>query len=256
VQDRILITGASGYLGGFVVNALAGTAPLRLFDRVAPESVPADAELVLGDVVDLAAIEGAVRGCRAVVHMVALVRGRSSRPLADFANVMFRGTWNVFDAAARYGVPRVVNVSSIVAGRFAGDRRNTIHDPPEYGQGDLPYALSKTVAEEVGRAYHRAYGLAVVHVRPGIIAGDGANPGPKKPEGRAGLWFLYVDPRDVAGAVALAVRDDAPEYGTFPVVADRADTTIDLTPTIEQLGFRPQHNWPGIPEADAHESHE
>lgn len=248
-MDRpILITGSSGYLGGFVVAALTGEAPLRLFDRVEPRTVPSGTEFIGGDVTHVADLEQAMRGCRAVVHLVALVRGRARRSIHDFVEVMVRGTWNVFEAAVRCRVTRVVNTSSIVAGRFAGDRRHRVDERPEYTKGDLRYALSKTLGEEIGRAYHRAHGLAVVHVRPGIIAGDGANPGPKKPKGHTGVWFLYVDPRDVAGAIARAVDSSAPTYGTFPVVANRADAAIDLAPTIDQLGYRPQHNWPEIPE--------
>ena len=248
MDQPILVTGSSGYLGGFVVEALAGAGTLRLMDCVEPQDVPGGATFVRGDVTRLSDVEHAVRGCRAVVHLVALVRGRDKRPVRDFVEVMVRGTWNVFEAAARCGVGRVVNTSSIVAGRLTGDRLNTVDDPPEYTPGDLRYALSKTLGEEIGRAYHVAHGLAVVHVRPGIIAGDGANPGPKKPDGHDGPWFLYVDPRDVAGAIAVAVRDDAPTYGVFPVLPDRGDTSIDLSPTIDVLGYRPQFNWPEIPE--------
>jgi nucleoside-diphosphate-sugar epimerase len=243
----ILITGASGYLGGFVARALAGDGPLRLFDLVAPGTLPPDCEVRLGDIGDLAGVEAAMQGCRAVVHLVALVRDRQQRPLGDFARIMVQGTWNVFEAAVRCRVARVVNCSSIVAGRFRGDRRNQVSDRPEYGPGDLRYVLGKVLGEEIGLAYHQAYGLPVVHIRPGIIAGDGANPGPQAPPQAAGPWFLYVDPRDVAGAIVRALAADAPAYGTYAVLADRPDTMVDLTPTREQLGYRPRHNWPEIP---------
>jgi nucleoside-diphosphate-sugar epimerase len=247
MSKPVLITGASGYLGGFVVQALAGAAPLRLFDRVPPASLPPGADFRSGDIADLAGVEDAMQGCGAVVHLVALVRGRQQRSLDDFAKVMVQGTWNVFEAAVRCQVERVVNCSSIVAGRFRGDRRNRVSDPPEYSAGDLRYALSKTLGEEIGRAYHVAHGLPVVHIRPGVIAGDGVNADPRAPDKPAGLWFLYVDPRDAAAAIVRALAPDAPAYGTFAVVADRPDSTIDLTPTREQLGYRPQFNWPDIP---------
>jgi NAD+ dependent glucose-6-phosphate dehydrogenase len=252
MTQPILITGASGYLGGFVVQALAGTAPLRLFDRVPPANLPVGAEFRAGDVADLPGLEAAMQGCAAVVHLVALVRGREQRPLADFERVMVHGTWNLFEAAVHCQVGRVVNCSSIVAGRFQGDRRNRVSDPPEYAAGDLRYALGKALGEEMGRAYHVAYGLPVIHIRPGIIAGDGANPGPAAPAAAAGLWFLYVDPRDVAGAIARALAADAPTYGTFAILADRPDTTIDLTATREQLGYQPRFNWPEIPVTESH----
>ncbi len=252
MNKPILITGASGYLGGFVVQALAGTTALRLFDRVPPPSLPRSTEFRQGDIADLAGLEEAMQGCAAVVHLVALVRGRQERSLADFERVMVHGTWNVFEAARRGQVERVVNCSSIVAGRFQGGRLNRVSDPPEYSAGDLRYALSKALGEEIGRAYHVAHGMAVIHIRPGVIAGDGANPPPRAPASPAGRWFLYVDPRDVAGAIVRALAADAPAYGTFAVLADRRDTTIDLTPTREQLGYSPRFNWPGIAVTESH----
>jgi nucleoside-diphosphate-sugar epimerase len=243
---RVLVVGASGYLAGFVVERLhrAGYR-LRGFDRVPP---PADRpldEFVEGDVTRYDDVRRAVDGQDAVVQLAALVRGRREQPLERFVDIMVKGTWFVADAAAAAGVGRLVNVSSIVAigPPRPGDRLVQEDEMPSPGGADLYYQLSKWLAEEIGRVYAQARGLSVVHLRPGVIAGDGVNPGPMLPDSPRRHWFIYVDPRDVAQAVEGSLGASSPRQSSYFVVADHPQAGYDVGAAKRDLGYAPEHNW-------------
>ncbi len=248
---RILITGASGYLSRFIVERLSGRYHLTLFDCVPPVGPAAACRFLQGDVTDYAQVHAACTGQDAVVHTVALVRGRRSQSLSTFADVMVKGTWHVAEACARTAVRRLVNISSIVARGAIPPGEQLCHtsDPCDFREGDLFYCLAKHLSEQIGLAYHQAHGLSVIHLRPGVIAGDGANPGPAPPKPPArGRWFVYVDPRDVAQAVELALGASGLAYGCYNIVAGRSDSLLDWAAAEHDLGYRPQFNWPEIPE--------
>ena len=75
--EKILITGASGYLAQFIIDRLHGEYQLTLTDIVEPDRAFADTTFIKADVTNPAEIEAACAGQDAVVHLVALVRGRS-----------------------------------------------------------------------------------------------------------------------------------------------------------------------------------
>ena len=247
---RVLITGASGYQACFIVDRLRERCDLTLFDRVPPDGARSGLPFVQGDVTCYDDVRRACEGQDAVVHLIALVRERAGQPEAAFADVMVKGTWHVAQACVEHGVKRLVNISSIVS---IGPPREeampyAVDAAPRFGEGDFPYALAKHLGERVGDAYHQAHELEVVHLRPGVIAGGGLNAGPKAPDSPRDHWFLYVDPRDVAQAVEAAL-DSSVSHGRFNIVAGRADSAYDWQTAAEELGYRPQHNWPDIPQS-------
>lgn len=250
---KILITGASGYLARFIIERLQDTYQLTLTDIVAPENVPANTTFIKADVTNASDIEAVCAEQDAVVHLVALVRGRSDKPASLFADVMVKGTWNVAEACVRQGVQKLVNISSISACPPAPSAKlpYEVNDDFQFGPGDLYYALSKYLGEQIGAAYHQAHGLDVIHVRPGVIAGDGQNPGPAAPGVVTDPWFVYVDPRDVAQCIVRALETETVKYGAYNAVAGRADSRFAWQQAKEDLGYSPEHNWPEIPDSDA-----
>ena len=250
--EKILITGASGYLARFIIDQLHGEYQLTLTDLVEPDRVPADTTFIKADVTNPAEIEAVCAGQDAVVHLVALVRGRSDKPASLFADVMVKGTWNVAEACVKQGVQKLVNISSISACPPARSAKlpYKVSDDFQFGTGDLYYALAKYLGEQIGAAYHQAHGLDVIHVRPGVIAGDGQNPGPSAPDVVTDPWFVYVDPRDVAQCVARAIETEKVRYGSYNAVAGRADSRFSWKEAEDDLGYSPEHNWPEIPGGD------
>ena len=249
---NILITGANGYLAQFIIDRLRSEYALTLTDIVEPDRAIAGTTFIKADVTNAAEIEAACADQDAVVHLVALVRGRSDKPAPLFADVMVKGTWNVAEACVKQGIQKLVNISSISACPPAPSAKlpYEVDDDFQFGPGDLYYALAKYLGEQIGAAYHQAHGLNVIHVRPGVIDGDGQNPGPAAPEVVTDPWFVYVDPRDVAQCVARAIETDTIKYGAYNAVAGRADSRFAWRPAAEDLGYSPEHNWPDIPGGD------
>ena len=250
--EKILITGASGYLAQFIIDRLHSEYQLTLTDLVEPDRAFADTTFIKADVTNTAEIEAVCAGQDAVVHLVALVRGRSDKPLSLFADVMVKGTWNVAEACVKQGVQKLVNISSISACPPAPSAKlpYQVDDDFQFGGGDLYYALAKYLGEQIGAAYHQAHGLDVIHVRPGVIAGDGQNPGPSAPDVVTDPWFVYVDPRDVAQCVVRAIETQKVRYGSYNAVAGRADSRFSWKQAEDDLGYSPEHNWPEIPGGD------
>lgn len=247
-RKKVLVTGGAGFVAGFVVERLREQHTLTLLDRARPAQLSESVAYIQADVTDLDGVLPALRDQDVVVHLASIVRDQATRPLEDFVEVMVKGTWNVAEACATNGVGRLVNFSSILAAGWpeALDAPYRAKDPRRFTPDMFYYCLAKYLGEEIASAYHQAYGLSVVNLRPGVIARDGLNPEPELPEKYHRYWFRHVDPLDVAQAVEAAVEAEELPLGTFNVVAGREDSFFDWTEARDLLGYRPAHNWPEV----------
>lgn len=191
-----LVTGASGFLGWHVAQALLRRGiPVRAFVR-RPEAVTdVDAELVAGDLRDADAVRRAVTGCSLVFHVAADYRlwVRNPREMYE-SNV--GGTRHVLEAARRAGVERVVYTSTVGCIGFVKGGLGDEMTPVSLAGMTGHYKRSKWLAEQEALAAARA-GLPVVIVNP--TAPVGAHDVKPTPTGRTILDFLlgrmpaYVD---------------------------------------------------------------
>jgi len=175
---RILLTGASGFIGAHVAAELAREgAQVRAFCRSEPPPEACVSEWVAGDVRDLGSLELAAAGCEAVVHTAASYSyARADRAAMHDVNV--EGTRNVLEAAARAGVRRLlVTSSSATCGPVPG-RSATERDRPPAWELKVPYKRSKLLAEELAlRA--ATDGFEVICVNPTTVVGpDDRQPTP------------------------------------------------------------------------------
>ena len=108
-----LVTGGTGFVGSKIVHALrAEGRDVRCLVRNPDDAGRLKAsgcEVVEGDVTDAESLHRAVAGCDAVVHLVAIIAGRSS----DFERVMTRGSRDLVAAAQEAGVRRFVLMSAL-----------------------------------------------------------------------------------------------------------------------------------------------
>lgn len=168
---RVLVTGATGFIGGALAARLAGRGDrVRALVRPTSSVEPLrrlGVELAAGDLADAASLRAAVAGCEAVVHVAGAVKVMRE---GDFLRVNGEGTRAVAGAcAAAFPPPRLVYVSSLAAaGPSAQGRARREEDPPapvsRYGESKL--AGEREVRAVAGR-------VEASIVRPPAVYGPG-----------------------------------------------------------------------------------
>ncbi|GII55116.1 NAD-dependent dehydratase [Planotetraspora thailandica] len=159
---RILMTGAAGGVGTLLRPRLARDGRvLRLLDITAVDPGPGE-EAVTADLTDPAAMDAAMDGVDAVLHL----GGHSvEQPWQDILEVNINGTHVVLEAARKAGVGHVVLASSNHAVGF----QPRVDEAPDYlfPRPDTYYGVSKVAKEALGSLYHDRYGMAVTCLRIG-----------------------------------------------------------------------------------------
>lgn len=171
---RVLITGATGYLGAHVAARLqaSGHAVVALARPGRGTSVPAGCLPVEGDILDPASLDRALDGCDALVHMAALVK-MWVKDRRDFDRVNVEGVAAILAAARRRGVRRILYTSTIGAlGPTGPEARDETFERSEF-RFRTEYERTKWVADRLVRE-RVADGLPVVTVYPGVVYGPGA----------------------------------------------------------------------------------
>ncbi len=191
----VLVTGSAGKIG----RCLARTLPalgwqLRGFDR---EPATAGIEQVRGEITDPHALDRAMAGVRAVVHLAGQAV-EAPWPVIREANL--EGTFQVFEAARRAGVRRLVYASSNHATGFTprpADGSELAADTPP--RPDTLYGVSKAFGEALARYYVDRYGMQVACLRIGTFADT-------PPDARSRATWL--SPSDCARLVDACLRTD------------------------------------------------
>ena len=169
---RVALTGASGYTGGRLLEALQRRGDeVRVLVRPSSDAgarlAAGGAAVVPGGLTDAAAIASLVEGCDAVLHVAAVYR-TAGHPDEYYREVNVGGTGRLLEAAARAGVRRFVHTSTV---GVHGDVKNPPADETApFAPGDV-YQRTKAEAEALALRYHRERGVPVAVVRPGAIYG-------------------------------------------------------------------------------------
>lgn len=227
VQSTVLITGAAGGVGTLMRPRLARSGRvLRLLD-IAPLDAGPGEEVVRASVTDLAALTEACRGANAVIHL----GGKSvEAPWERILETNIDGTYKVFEAARRAGVPRVIFASSNHAvGYHTPDEYPLSEDAPTLP--DTYYGVSKVTGEALGALYHHRYGLDVICVRIMTCF-------PKPPDQRA--LATWLSPDDCARLFEACLNTEKPGYRiVYGVSANTRGGWVSLD-AARELGYEPQ----------------
>jgi nucleoside-diphosphate-sugar epimerase len=173
-HGRIVITGASGFIGSHLVPALAG-ADVEIVCILEPgaKNPFAGARTFSADICAVQDLSAALEGADAVVHLAArkhVLRETAKDPLLEYRRVNVEGTRNVVRAARKQGVGLFVHVSSVKA---MGEGTGDILDETAPGLPSTPYGISKLESEEVVRAEADGKGMAVLIFRLPMVYGPG-----------------------------------------------------------------------------------
>jgi len=216
-NSRVLVVGGAGLIGSHITDLLLeeGVREVRVFDNLIRGSRDnlSDAlgdprcRLIEGDIRDRAALRAAMSGCDFACHQAAIRITLCAAQPRQCLEVLVEGAFNVFEAAAKVGVKKVVYASSAsVYGQAESFPTSENHHP--YGNRTL-YGAAKLFDEGVARHFFDIDGLASVGLR----------------------YFNVYGPRmDVTGAYTEVFMRwlDCIERGIRPQIHGDGSATMDL----------------------------
>lgn len=235
---RIAVTGATGFLGRYIVKSLLKrgarvVAVVRNPDRV-PQLKDAGAELRSADLCDTDSMARAFQGCDAVVSNAALFK-ISNRDWKTHFDTNITGTQNVMRAVHQAGIRRVVHVSScaIYKSRVGARTDETApqHELNDKARGLTIYSVSKAVSEQKAWGLAKELGLQLTCVRPSAIYGA-YDPNTTQIFKRIWRWPVSVSvpgaklplvyAGDVAEAVASALENERSIGQSYNTAGDQS----------------------------------
>jgi NAD+ dependent glucose-6-phosphate dehydrogenase len=227
-RKRVLITGAAGRIGTSLAEQLRDRYDLRLqYHRTVPDQPPV-ADHLVANIADYNAIAPALEGMDAVIHMAGEPSPSAPWEAVHEANIV--GCYNVFEAARRANVPKIIFASTNhVMGMYDRDRQWPIYSSLP-ARPDSLYGVSKGFGELLGRHFSDQHGLSVICLRIGWFL-----PKPHDDIAR----FMWLSPRDCAQVCWRAIEADIP-FGIFYAISANGGRHWDITDTIEKLGYRPE----------------
>lgn len=210
-SKKVLVTGATGFLGGWLVRRLLDEGlEVRIIKRHSSsldeiEGLPLD--IVPGDVTDEASLLEACRGVDSVFHLAGLIAyTRTQRAAMEKVNVA--GTANVLSACKANNVRRLLHLSSVVAvgASFDGKTPLTEESPYNISHLNLGYFETKRAAEELVRGAVSRGEVDSVMINPSTIYGRAdAKKGSRKTQVKvANGKFPFYPP---GGVNIVAVED-------------------------------------------------
>ena len=224
---KLVLTGAAGRLGSYLREPLT-----QLCDELVSTDINDLGKLYEGETfikADLASFDdmmGVIEGADMVVHMGAIV---DEAPFEELLGPNFVGSYNVWEAAHKHGVRRVIYGSSIHAvGMYP---KNEFIDTEVAHRPDTFYGLAKCFTEDLGRMYWEKRGLESVHMRI-LSAAQVNNP-------RAlGSWLSYDD---LIHLVTRCIDTPVTGFSVIYGVSNNDRAPVDNTKAAF-LGYRPKDN--------------
>ncbi len=237
LDQPVLVTGATGLLGGWVVRRLLdhGAQVTCLVRDHVPRSMLVDDSLinsinvVYGEITDQQLLERALGDyeIQIVLHLAAqtIVGVANRNPISTFESNI-KGTWTVLEAARRS--PKIKAVVLASSDKAYGDQPQLPYSEAMPLQGKHPYDVSKSCSDLIGQAYATTYELPVAITRCGNFYGGGD------------LNFNRVIPgtiRSVIRGIRPEIRSDGSPIRDYLYVEDGAEAYMNLA---LQLTRRPE----------------
>ncbi len=224
-MKTVLITGASGDVGTHLRRELAGRYTLRLSDLRPLEKKAKGESFMKADISRMADALRITKGVDAIVHLGGYsVEGPWEAILQ--ANII--GCYNVFEAARRNGVKRILFATSNHAVGFYPRTQKIDHRV--YIRPDGRYGVSKVFGEALGSLYADKYGMEVFLMRIGNVNA--------RPIDKRRLSIVFT-PRDLAQLVSIGIDHPDIRFEIVYGVSGNTRSWYDNS-NAYRLGYKPQ----------------
>ena len=252
MAERVLVTGASGFIAGHVIAELRSHG--YRVRGTARRPVDGLDDVVTADLTRDSGWAAAVEGCDYVMHVASPLPNETPTSEDELIRPAVDGTLRVLRAAADAGVKRVILTSSIAA-VGSGHRDEAMRTETDWSIVDRSqaYPKSKTLAERAAWDFVRESGVDLVAVNPGMVLGPLHSPTvgtsvqvvhrlltrdvPASPK----MGFALVDVRDVATAHRLALQTPAAAGNRYILAGEHMwmrDIAAVLAEEFNPLGYR------------------
>ena len=222
---NVLLTGAAGHIGRYLRATLKTRYRLRLSDLRSPADLEDAEQFIQADVADLDAVCRIAEGMDGIVHMGAVSAEDAWEPILA-SNII--GTYNVYEAARRQRVKRVIFASSNHAVGFY-PRSQTIGVDVTV-RPDSRYGVSKAYGEALASLYADKYGVRSMCLRFGNVADEPLD------VRRLSIW---LSPRDLTQLVEIGLEHPDLHYEIVYGMSDNARAWWD-NENAHRLGYRPR----------------
>jgi uronate dehydrogenase len=223
-MKTILITGAAGDVGTHLRRELAAKYRIRASDLRSLKKIGKET-YVRADVSKMADALRITKGVDAIVHLGGYsVEG----PWEGILSANIIGCYNVFEAARRNGVKRIIFPTSNHAVGYY--KRSDTIDHRVYIKPDGRYGVSKVFGEALGSLYADKYGMEFLMIRIGNV-----NPVPIDKR-RLSIW---ISPRDIAQLVTIGIEHPAIRFEIVYGISANQRAWYDNSNAF-RLGYKPQ----------------
>ena len=175
-NKKVLITGADGFIGSHLVEALLNNGvDVKAFvlynsfnswgwlDSL-PAQIQNDMEIFSGDIRDPHGVKTAMKDCDIVLHLASLIAIPYSYHSPDtYVDTNIKGTLNIVQAARELEIEKVVHTST---SEVYGTAQYVPIDENHPLQGQSPYSASKIGADQIAMSFYKSFNTPVAIIRP------------------------------------------------------------------------------------------
>lgn len=250
---RVLVTGGSGAVGSVVLPPLVKSEKVTItnLDPLTSDfEDPPNITTLQGSVLDKALVDEQVAKADVILHMAyQLTQDDGFEEMLE-TNMM--GTYNIFEAARRHNIKRIVIASTVMT---VWGRGIPNMDPMKYQAPVNQYSTTKCFMETMAERYSREFGLSIVALRiGGVSKAKKTYPFTTQLQGRKGRrrWGENNNPLGVV-AVTVAHEDIAeifrlslcyhPQltFGVYFALSENIEGYFNMEGAKKDLGYEPQY---------------
>ncbi len=232
-MKNVLLTGAAGSIGTALLNCLGNKYHFRCLDI---KPVEDQEDMIISDILDFDALFNAMEGMEAVIHLA--TKPGFDRSWQDVYSNGIGGTYNVFEAARRARVKKVIFASSAAVLGWAEMQQGKRSSPDMPVHPNSLYGVGKAFGELLARYYVETYDMSIICLRIGSFHVN--QPNPQIFQGD--FLKAWCSPDDLAQLVSRCLEKDKLGFQVFYGVSDNKRRVWDIDNARRLVGYRPKSN--------------